>query len=73
MIKVSVEQYCDDCRDFLPSVTYPQRIFCDNNHVLQTDTIIFCEHRDRCRAIAKFMEKKNERLLQEMMSSVESK
>lgn len=50
MIKLNVENYCDNCPDFDPKVdvlissAYPNF------------TYVICEHRNRCDAIAKHIE-----------------
>ena len=74
MIKLIVDPYCDTCRDFKASVTAPTKLMSDNHDVYQTDTIVQCERRNRCKAIAKYMEKKNEALIKELTftASVES-
>lgn len=61
MIKVVVEPYCDDCRDFTAEVVPPQRILEDNRTVHQTNTIIFCANADRCRGMVRYLEKKIEK------------
>lgn len=58
MIRVDVEDYCQSCLDFTPDVTPPTRLLSvDNVEVMQTDTIIQCEHRRRCSGIRRYLEK----------------
>ena len=56
MIELQVEPYCRTCSDFDPiknTVTsYAGTVVVDRN------TVVTCEHRDRCAAIAKFFEEK---------------
>lgn len=56
MIRVEVEQYCHSCMDFTPEVIQPVRYFGDGNAVIQTDTIIQCEHHKRCAGIKRYLE-----------------
>jgi hypothetical protein len=56
MIRVDVEEYCNSCLDFSPDVTRAVRMFSDNTHVTQTDTIIQCEYRKRCANIKRYLE-----------------
>ena len=52
MIKLEVEDYCHDCRDFEADTYY---------HCPEINSIsIFCEHRNKCRAIKKYLDKQNE-------------
>lgn len=56
MIKLQVESYCQDCPDFKPSkstITYH-----GDDKVVKCDTIVECEHKDRCAAVAKFLQEK---------------
>ena len=55
MIKLVVEPYCQQCLDFSPDVTKPERVCYDG----YTDTIIQCEYRKRCAAIKRFLEQQS--------------
>lgn len=55
MIRLSVEEYCHQCMDFVPDVTEPERAFAGGGEIIQTDTIVQCEHRRRCEAIKKYL------------------
>ena len=56
MIRVSVEDYCQSCMEFVPDVIPPVRSFSDNMAVKQTDTIIQCKHRKRCETIKRYLD-----------------
>ena len=61
MIKIDVDDYCHKCLEFEPDVSKPAtcRDGAGRLHVFAGDTIVRCEHRDRCREIARFFEFKN--------------
>lgn len=50
MIKLVVQPYCHSCPDFEVDVEKPT-VYYANFEECETvgDTMIFCEHRDRCR------------------------
>lgn len=57
MIKLEVEDYCQDCMDFSADVTGPQRIRTTcNREIVFSDTIVRCEYRKRCAGIKRFLE-----------------
>ncbi len=60
MIRVEVEDYCQQCMDFSPDVTKPDRYWLRPNGGVEapfgTDTIIRCEYRKRCAGIRRFLE-----------------
>lgn len=57
MIRVEVEGYCQQCLDFNPDVTSPDRVRSVNGDVVfQTDTIIHCKYRKRCAGIKRYLE-----------------
>lgn len=62
MIKLSVEKYCSNCPDFDPSV---YKYSFENGDTRHTDdvreTIITCQHEDRCHSIAKYMKMRNDK------------
>lgn len=55
MIRIDVEEYCQQCLDFSPEVTRPERIYTDGQ-CLMSDTIIQCEYRKRCAGIKRFLD-----------------
>lgn len=57
MIKVNVEEYCQQCLDFNPDVIPPIRSTGEDGEHIQTDTIIQCKYRKRCAGITRFLEK----------------
>ena len=58
MIRLNVEDYCQSCLDFNPEVTRPMRYSTlDGDLRLQSDTIIECEHRNRCAGIKRYLER----------------
>lgn len=57
MIRVEVEEYCQQCLDFHPDVTPPERKWSiDEMAMIQTDTIIQCKYRKRCAGIKRYLE-----------------
>lgn len=58
MIKLDVKDYCHACLDFSPEVVRARKQLSDwCNEIEQTDTVIYCEHRGRCEAIRKYLER----------------
>lgn len=59
MIRLEVEEYCQDCLDFLPDVKKPTRYedFYGEDTVIG-DTYVRCSNRKRCDAIKRFLEKR---------------
>lgn len=59
MIRLNVEEYCQQCLDFSPDVIEPTRAFLTDGEgeaVIQTDTIIQCEYRKRCANIKRYLD-----------------
>lgn len=58
MIKVAVEDYCQQCLDFTPDVTKPERLYSADmpDGMVLSDTIIRCEYRKRCAGIKRYLE-----------------
>lgn len=58
MIKVEVEEYCQQCLDFTPDVTKPERLYTADNPdgFIMSDTIIRCEYRKRCAGIKRYLD-----------------
>lgn len=52
MIKVEVEDYCQQCPDFESEVDKPPKVYSGNGHYTYIgDTIIRCVYRHRCKSI----------------------
>lgn len=57
MIRVDVEDYCQQCLDFSPDVTRPERLVpCKGEEITFSDTIIQCKYRKRCSGMMRFLE-----------------
>lgn len=56
MIKLEVEEYCQECLDFCPDVNKPERLVLNDGTSVYSDTIIKCKHRKRCSSIMRFLE-----------------
>lgn len=58
MIRVEVEDYCQQCLDFTPDVTKPERLYFNNGEVdfAMSDTIVRCEYRKRCAGIKRYLD-----------------
>lgn len=59
MIILKVKDYCQQCLEFEPDVQKPTAVCIDNERRLIGDTIITCEHSDRCEQIKNYLEVKN--------------
>ena len=57
MIRLDIQEYCQECRDFKSDVERPVRMVADNDVIIQTDTVVRCEYRGRCEAIRRFLER----------------
>lgn len=58
MIRLEVEDYCQQCLDFTPDVTKPERTRDNDGGFAYTDTIIHCKYRKRCGGIARYLEQR---------------
>lgn len=56
MIVVKVEDYCQQCLDFSPDVTKPDKYYAGANEIIMGDTVIQCEYRRRCAGIKRYLE-----------------
>jgi hypothetical protein len=57
MIRLEVEDYCQQCLDFCPDVIKPERtVSMIDGAIVQTDTTIHCEYRKRCAGIKRYLE-----------------
>lgn len=61
MIKLDIREYCHNCLDFEADVERGQKCLMHRDDagtmIHQTDTIVRCEHRNRCKAIKRYLEK----------------
>ena len=55
MIRVVVEDYCQECLDFTPDVTKPERIQAQGGQIMYTDTFVQCKYRKRCSSIERYL------------------
>ena len=58
MIRVSVENYCNECRYFEADVTNPTVIRNGIRELVIGDTIIECTHRELCERLAEYLKEK---------------
>lgn len=56
MIKLEIENYCEECPDFDADVQKPDKYYADGKVIMVGDTIIRCEHRERCERLKKRLE-----------------
>lgn len=61
MIRLVVKEYCDACMDFSPDIERPIKMHSGDGEVIQTDTVIKCEHRGRCESIRRYLERQQEK------------
>lgn len=55
MIKLSVADYCQECKDFDPKVIKSDTVYTAFNEQFYKDTTVICEHWATCRRVAKFV------------------
>ena len=59
MIRLDIQDYCTSCCDFEPDVTKPVKssLATDLNDVIviQSDTIVRCNHAKRCECIKRYL------------------
>ena len=56
MIVIDVEEYCQECLDFEPSVIKARKQLADwGGGYEQSNTQIQCEYRKRCKAIKEYL------------------
>ena len=56
MIKLEVEQYCQNCPEFEPVVD-STALFINEGDVVRRETTVTCKHRERCINIFKHIAK----------------
>lgn len=56
MIKVEVEDYCQECLDFTPDLIKPERIRTEGGQLMYTDTIVQCKYHKRCAGVARYLQ-----------------
>lgn len=62
MIKIEVEDYCQNCLDFEADVAKPERLYSGCEPVtIFGDTVVRCEYRKRCASIKRYLEKQIEK------------
>ena len=57
MIRLDVEDYCQQCLDFCPDVISAERVSLGDKDFGLSDTIVRCEYRKRCAAIERYLRK----------------
>lgn len=65
MIRLDVQDYCQQCMDFHPDVDMPQKAYGTNSdgteiEFVLSDTVIRCSHRRRCEAIKRYLDRQKE-------------
>ena len=58
MIRLVVEDYCQECLDFSPDLIKPERTRTEDGQLSYTDTIVQCKYHKRCSAIKRYLEQK---------------
>lgn len=62
MIRIEVEDYCQDCLSFEADVTKPERMYSGADECFVVgDTIVRCEYRKRCASITRYLEKRDKK------------
>lgn len=59
MIKIKIEEYCNDCPEFEPEAIKPQPIYDSiNNYVgMLGPMLVVCAHRNTCRRFMEYLQK----------------
>lgn len=59
MIKIKVEEYCNDCPEFEPEAIKPQPIYDSiGNYVgMLGPMVVVCAHRNTCRRFMEYLQK----------------
>lgn len=57
MIRLEVEDYCQNCLIFDPDVLHPTQMFAEGVVAAQTDTIVRCERRECCENLKKYLQR----------------
>lgn len=65
MIRLDVQDYCQQCMDFNPDVEMPQKAYGlgpDGNEIefILSDTVVRCRYRKRCEAIKRYLDRQKE-------------
>lgn len=55
MIRLDIEEYCQQCLDFSPDVTKPIRVTTGSGEISFTDTVVQCEYRKRCAGMMRYL------------------
>lgn len=55
MIKLSVADYCQECKDFDPKVIKSDSVYTTFGEQFYKDITVICEHWATCRRVAKFV------------------
>lgn len=65
MIRLDVQDYCQQCLEFTPDVEMPQKAYGLNSdgseiEFVLSDTVVRCRYRKRCEAIKRYLDKQKE-------------
>lgn len=59
MIRLELKDYCHDCCGFEAKTIYPDKVYAvgepDVPYMLIGDTVVTCEHRERCASAVKYV------------------
>lgn len=61
MIKLDVEEYCDNCPDFEPTAEKIMYQSVDDQKCKACDTVVCCKLKARCASIEKYMKMRHEK------------
>ena len=62
MIRLEVEDYCQDCLQFTADVKPPEKLYGMNgipmeSMVIQSDTVVRCQYRKQCRRLMEYLKR----------------
>lgn len=62
MIRLEVEDYCQDCLQFTADVKPPEKLYGMNemgmeSMVIQSDTVVHCQYRKQCRRLMEYLKR----------------
>ena len=62
MIRLEVEDYCQECLQFTADVKPPEKLYGMNemlmeSMVIQSDTVVRCQYRKQCRRLMEYLKR----------------
>ena len=61
MIRLDVQDYCQECLEFTAEVERPIKFVADDKIITQTDTIVSCSKKPLCSGLKRWIESESTR------------